>query len=116
LTNLLGGLVSANDSSDRSGLLGGLGDLGNGLDSNAFEGLLDGSLGDLGSSIIPELGDLISGGSSVNNNISITEIIPTIKETISNISSGSQLPKFDFSSLLSGFNKQSDIDLTNPWG
>ncbi|WP_313659683.1 hypothetical protein [Acinetobacter variabilis] len=101
-----------------------LGSLGSGVPSleglglDAFTDSLGNLVGNNSSLQLPDLSELISGISNTDTatNISITEILPTIKETISNISSGSPLPKFDFSSLLSGFNKQSDIDLTNPWG
>lgn len=89
-----------------------------GLGLDAFTDSLGNLVGNNSSLQLPDLSELISGISNTDTatNISITEIIPTIKETITNISSGSSLPKFDFSSLLSGFNKPSDIDQTSPWG
>ncbi|WP_312332424.1 hypothetical protein [Acinetobacter variabilis] len=100
-----------------------LGSLGSGIPSldglglDAFTDSLGNLVGNHSSLQLPDLSELISGISNTDTatNINITEIIPTIKETITNISSGS-LPKFDFSSLLSGFSKPSDIDQTNPWG
>jgi len=100
-----------------------LGSLGSGVPSleglglDAFTDSLGNLVGNNSSLQLPDLSELISGISNTDTatNISITEILPTIKETITNISSGSSLPKFDFSSLLSGFSKTSDIDQTSPW-
>nr|WP_252720829.1 hypothetical protein [Acinetobacter variabilis] len=100
-----------------------LGSLGSGVPSleglglDAFTDSLGNLVGNNSSLQPPDLSELISGISNTDTatHISITEILPTIKETITNISSGSSLPKFDFSSLLSGFSKTSDIDQTSPW-
>lgn len=100
-----------------------LGSLGSGVPSldglglDAFTDSLGNLVGNNSSLQLPDLSELISGISNTDTatNISITEILPTIKETITNISSGSSLPKFDFSSLLSGFSKTSDVDQTSPW-
>ncbi|EXA66770.1 hypothetical protein J504_1341 [Acinetobacter baumannii 348935] len=101
-----------------------LGSLGSGVPSldglglDAFTDSVDNLVGNNSSLQLPDLSELISGISNTDTatNISITEILPTIKETITNLSSGSSLPKFDFSSLLSGFSKTSDIDQTSPLG
>ncbi len=89
-----------------------------GLGLDAFTDSVDNLVGNNSSLQLPDLSELISGISNTDTatNISITEILPTIKETITNLSSGSSLPKFDFSSLLSGFSKTSDIDQTSPLG
>ena len=91
-----------------------LGSLGSGVPSldglglDAFTDSVDNLVGNNSSLQLPDLSELISGISNTDTatNISITEILPTIKETITNLSSGSSLQKFDFSSLLSGFKNQ----------
>ena len=74
-----------------------LGSLGSGVPSleglglDAFTDSLGNLVGNNSSLQLPDLSELISGISNTDTatNISITEILPTIKETITNISSGS---------------------------
>src|SRR5690606_37129190 len=96
-SNILDG-VQFPEIGDLLGSLGsGIPSLGNGLSLDAFTDSLGNLIGEDSTLQLPDVSELLSGigNSNTASNISITEIIPTIKDKISNIPTSSSLPKFD---------------------